>query len=542
MVKRYVSIIFTLLITIVVLSNQGFSQFKDYKYKFGLQANYLIPGNEYTEEKWNNSWLFKPYAAFQLSKMFDLGVGIGYGWQEGEDYLGYQYKSGFIPLDVRLIFSPINSDAVNPYIYLGAGGAYWSLDTKPKYKDKNTPSDDNGITGLGELGLGLEIALNSNWVVDITGGFNTFTTDNFNGQASNLEDKFLHDYDRYINVGLGLEYVVGGCNTDVDNDGINKCDEEKFGTDPLNPDSDGDGLKDGEEILTYKTNPLDPDTDKDGLKDGEEVLTYKTDPNKADTDGDGLKDGEEVLTYKTDPTKADTDGDGLKDGEEVTKYKTDPTKTDTDGDGLKDGEEVIKYKTDPLKADTDGDGLKDGEEVLTYKTDPLNPDTDGDGLKDGEEVLTHKTDPLDPDTDKGTVKDGVEVNRGTNPLDAKDDIVFKGAVIRLVVNFKTNSAKILPEYTDSLKSVAEKMKQAPSDLEFIIVGHTDEVGSDTYNMKLSKRRAESVKTWFVKNGKIDAKRVTTVGKGETELIKNADGTVNRDASRRIIMNVPNNGK
>ncbi len=538
MVKRYVSIIFTLVTFLVIFSSQSLSQFKDYSYKVGLQGNYLIPGNEYTEDKWNNSWLIRPYATFQLSKMFDLGLGIGYGWQEGEDYLGSQYKSSFIPLDLRLIFSPICSDAVNPYIYLGAGGAYWSLDTKPLWKDKYTPSDDNGITGLGEVGLGLEIALGESWAVDLTGGFNAFLTDDFNGQASNLKDKTLHDYDRYINVGLGIEYIVGGCDTDEDNDGINKCDEEKFGTDPANPDTDGDGLKDGEEILTYKTNPLDPDTDKDGLKDGEEVLTYKTDPNKADTDGDGLKDGEEVLTYKTDPLNVDTDGDGLKDGEEVLTYKTDPTKADTDGDGLKDGEEVTKYKTDPLNPDTDGDGLKDGEEVTKYKTDPLNPDTDGDGLKDGAEVLTHKTNPLDPDTDKGTVKDGIEVNRGTDPLDPKDDIIFKGAEIHLVVNFKTNSAQILPEYYDSLKSVSEKMKQSP-ELEFIIVGHTDDVGSDAYNMKLSKRRAESVRTWFIKNGGIPAAKIKTEGKGETELIMNTDGTVNRPASRRIIMNVPN---
>jgi len=149
MIKRYVSLIFTLVIFLVIFSNQGLSQFKDYKFKIGLQGNYLIPANEFTEEKWNNSWLFKPYATFQLSKMFDLGLGIGYGWQEGEDYLNNKYKSSFIPLNLRLIFSPVNSDAVNPYLYLGAGGAYWSLDTKPLYKDQYTSSEENGITEIG---------------------------------------------------------------------------------------------------------------------------------------------------------------------------------------------------------------------------------------------------------------------------------------------------------------------------------------------------------------------------------------------------------
>ncbi|MEB4590941.1 hypothetical protein VSS37_08135, partial [Candidatus Thiothrix sp. Deng01] len=127
------------------------------------------------------------------------------------------------------------------------------------------------------------------------------------------------------------------------------------------------------------------DSDGDGLKDGEE-RTLGTDPTKADTDGDGLPDGVEVSTTKTDPTKADTDGDGLNDGVEVNTTKTDPLKPDTDGDGLNDGVEVNTTKTDPLKPDTDGDGLPDGTEVNTTKTDPLKPDTDGDGLPDGTEV------------------------------------------------------------------------------------------------------------------------------------------------------------
>ena len=41
--------------------------------------------------------------------------------------------------------------------------------------------------------------------------------------------------------------------------------EDKIGTNPELPDTDGDGLNDGEEYLTYTTNPLQPDTDVDGL-------------------------------------------------------------------------------------------------------------------------------------------------------------------------------------------------------------------------------------------------------------------------------------
>ncbi|MCM1508719.1 MAG: VWA domain-containing protein [Ruminococcus flavefaciens] len=57
-------------------------------------------------------------------------------------------------------------------------------------------------------------------------------------------------------------------------------------------DSDDDELSDGDEVNTYSTDPLEPDTDFDGLSDSDE-LVLGTDPNLPDTDGDGTLDGEE---------------------------------------------------------------------------------------------------------------------------------------------------------------------------------------------------------------------------------------------------------
>ena len=522
MKKKITFIFLTLFFSVLILSNQSYSQFKDYSFKLGLQGNYLLPGTEWTPE--GASLLFRPNLTLPILKMFDLNFGVGYGWLSSKDYSGTKTKTTFIPVDVRLIFAPIQATTknVNPYIYLGAAGAYWSLDPKPTYKDIYSVDKDNGITGLGEAGLGLEIALSKKWILDVTGGFNVFATDDVNGQASNLNDKFLHDYDRYFNIGLGIEYAFENCSADDDKDGLGICEEEKLGTDPNNPDTDGDGLTDGDEVLKYKTNPLKADTDGDGLNDGDEVMKYKTDPNKADSDGDGLNDGDEVMKYKTDPLKVDTDGDGLGDGDEVLKYKTDPLNPDTDGDGLKDGEEVMQYKTDPLSPDTDKDGLTDGDEVMKYKTDPLNADTDNDGLKDGEEVngftitinlvdsnsetRTVKTDPLksdtdgdglsdgaevngadvtilnakcepitvrcvtDPtmmDTDGGGVNDGTEVNGvvnvnppvRTNPLNRNDDWLHGNAPLKLQVEFAEGKAVIQQQYIPGLQSLLEPMKQ-----------------------------------------------------------------------------------
>ena len=58
---------------------------------------------------------------------------------------------------------------------------------------------------------------------------------------------------------------------DSDNDGLTDAEEQKIGTDYLNPDTDGDLLFDGEEANVYKTDPLKKDTDGDGFEDGAEV-------------------------------------------------------------------------------------------------------------------------------------------------------------------------------------------------------------------------------------------------------------------------------
>ena len=147
-------------------------------------------------------------------------------------------------------------------------------------------------------------------------------------------------------------------------------------------DSDGDGLINNEEIQ-LGTDPYNPDTDGDELWDGREVKELKTNPLKTDTDEDALSDGDEVLRRSTDPLKPDTDSDGLGDGDEV-KRGTDPLNPDTDRDGLQDGKEV-EIGTDPLKPDTDNDELLDGKESLPCPN-PLDPDSDKDGIIDGKDL------------------------------------------------------------------------------------------------------------------------------------------------------------
>ncbi|MEZ4432250.1 MAG: hypothetical protein R3F65_07535, partial [bacterium] len=95
----------------------------------------------------------------------------------------------------------------------------------------------------------------------------------------------------------------------------------------------------------------DSDTDEDGLTLAEEIELYGTDPENPDTDGDGLLDGREV-ELGTNPQLADTDGDGLSDGREVDEVGSDPLLRDTDGGGVGDAAEVA-FGTDPLDPEDD---------------------------------------------------------------------------------------------------------------------------------------------------------------------------------------------
>ncbi|MHA2249428.1 MAG: hypothetical protein ACXAD7_03650 [Candidatus Kariarchaeaceae archaeon] len=209
-------------------------------------------------------------------------------------------------------------------------------------------------------------------------------------------------------------------------------------TDPLDSDSDDDGLIDGLEGTRlperdFTSNPNDADTDGDSLPDGLE-LTLGSDPGNPDTDADLVLDGDEFFKFHTSPFKADTDFDGVDDGWELFFSHSNPHSQDSDADGLSDYEEIFVFGTNPVDEDTDNDNLSDRDEALEYETDPTSADSDQDGLKDSEEIFTYETDPNDADTDSDSIlypdengdptflwNDGQEVAYGTNPRSQDTD-------------------------------------------------------------------------------------------------------------------------
>jgi len=97
--------------------------------------------------------------------------------------------------------------------------------------------------------------------------------------------------------------------------------------------------------------------------------------------------------------------------------------------------------------------------------------------------------------------------------------------------FDTDKADLKPAAQTNLQNLANSL-QKNANTNILIVGHTDDTGSDSHNMDLSVRRAESVKSYIVA-GNVSASRLTTSGKGEAEPIADNTTTAGRSQNRRV---------
>ncbi len=232
-----------------------------------------------------------------------------------------------------------------------------------------------------------------------------------------------------------------------------------------------------------------------------------------DKDGDGIADDKDdcptvkgLAAFNGCP---DSDGDGIKDSDDVcpstaglAKFKGCP---DTDGDGFADN--VDKCPTVagtvngcPKKADDkDGDGIADSKDKCPTvaglaKFDGC-PDTDGDGIPDN--------------MDKCPKVAGIAANSGCPKVNEEDEKVLTQAMEGLF--FKTGSSVIERKSYVVLDNVAKIMLAHP-EYKLQISGYTDNTGSKSGNLRLSKSRAAAAKKYLIKKG-IDASRLSSEGYG-----------------------------
>ena len=296
--------------------------------------------------------------------------------------------------------------------------------------------------------------------------------------------------------------VLGGLTwhrrtNDRDGDGIldadDKCPddpEDKDGWEDADgcpdPDNDQDGILD-----VSDTCPDEPE-DKDGWEDQDGC----PDP---DNDGDGILDTADQCPNEKETFNNWEDADGCPDGV-----------PDTDGDGLVDS--VDKCPQDP----EDKDGFQDDDGCP-------DPDNDQDGIPDVKDECPNKKETINGFKDEDGCPD-----KGPSKVQITRDRIL----ILEKVYFKTAKADIQDRSFNLLNQVALTLKSAPFIKKVRIEGHTDSRGNDSYNMRLSQERAESVLNYLIAQG-VEASRLEAQGFGETQPIDSNRTKTGRANNRRV---------
>jgi OOP family OmpA-OmpF porin len=256
------------------------------------------------------------------------------------------------------------------------------------------------------------------------------------------------------------------------------------------------------------------------------------------------KSPKDRCTEKKEP--GDRDGDGLRD--DVDKCPDDPE----DKDGFEDDDGCPDL-------DNDADGIKDTSDKCPMDPEDIDKFEDEDGCPDLDNDKDGLADKVDQCPNEAEDKDGFEDDDGCPDLDNdndtfldKDDkcpiefgvapdgcpkkyvnvVVTQTKIeIKQTVFFEFNKATIKSVSFGLLNEVAQALKDNPK-IKVEVQGHTDSVGSDARNLKLSQKRAESVRTYLVKQG-VDSSRMVPKGYGETVPIADNRTKDGRAENRRV---------
>ena len=106
-----------------------------------------------------------------------------------------------------------------------------------------------------------------------------------------------------------------------------------------------------------------------------------------------------------------------------------------------------------------------------------------------------------------------------------------GRAILYGIHFDSDSANLRPDSEPTLRQVAAVM-QAQAGLKLSVEGHTDSTNTAAYNLDLSRRRAQAVVAWLVKNG-VAAARLTSEGYGSSKPVADNNSPQGRALNRRV---------
>ncbi len=156
-------------------------------------------------------------------------------------------------------------------------------------------------------------------------------------------------------------------------------------------------------------------------------------------------------------------------------------------------------------------------------------DEDGDGVPDSRDKC--------PGTPRGVQVDANGCPPVQEPVVEEVVVVKEETIVIRDVHFQFDSAKLTAADKTKLETIATRLKQEAPSAQLSVTGHTDSVGSDAYNQKLSDKRAHSVVEYLIEEGVPRASFVSVEGAGESQPVadnKTADGrAMNRRTEIKI---------
>ncbi|MGY2288982.1 OmpA family protein [Pseudomonas sp. SDO528_S397] len=153
-------------------------------------------------------------------------------------------------------------------------------------------------------------------------------------------------------------------------------------------------------------------------------------------------------------------------------------------------------------------------------------DEDGDGVPDSRDKC--------PGTPKGVPVDADGCPPAAAPAVVEEVVVVKEETIVIRdVHFEFDSARLTPADKTKLDTIVTRLKQEASSAQLRVSGHTDSVGKDAYNQKLSEKRARSVVDYLVSQGIARSSVVSVTGAGETHPVADNKTAEGRALNRRV---------
>jgi len=133
--------------------------------------------------------------------------------------------------------------------------------------------------------------------------------------------------------------------------------------------------------------------------------------------------------------------------------------------------------------------------------------------------------------DYNKIEEIVKKNTGSGTVSTKERVITSGNWVLVGVNFESGKSNLSPESYPVLVNAVQVLLSNP-DMKVEVQGHTDNIGSDSFNKKLSEQRAETVKRFLVAKG-VAASRLSTVGVGSSNPVSDNKTAEGRSLNRRI---------